>query len=583
MNRRPLFLQLFYTYVPLILVGLLVLVLLVNQFIREFYYSETQKDLKDRVTLLGHFFQTNRDIKSIQSFAIESGNTANMRVTVVDDNGAVLGDSHENPKEMDNHGSRPEVIDAFQNGHGTSIRFSHTLNENLMYYGIPISMMTKKWVIRVSVSLQSLDDTIKELQNKIIFFGFAVASGLLLFSFLFSKKIAHPLEQMRIAAERFSNEDLSKPVAIPNTKELASLAESLNVMASNLNTRLKTITSERNERDAILSSMREGVIAISSARTIISINDTACDYLDVNKDVSLGQSVDGLIRDSSFVDIINQLLESNETIETEIRIKRNKDRFFWIKGNTLAPVGGSSGILVVMNDITHQKQLEKIRQDFVANVSHELKTPITSMIGYMEILSEGTASPKQSIEFVEKVFNQSKRLNAIIDDLLKLSRIEAQEEDESINLIPQPLLPILEGAVDDVKSLYQYEDHLIEIECSDEIYVNADAQLLREALSNLLDNAIKYGFNDTKIHLSGLSNSNETLIVVKNEGDPIPEKYKERIFQRFYRIDKSRSRNAGGTGLGLAIVKHIVFVHGGTVSVKSSAENGTTFSVILPF
>jgi two-component system phosphate regulon sensor histidine kinase PhoR len=567
---------------PLTLAGLFVLVLLVNQFIREFYYSETKKDLKDRVELIGNFIENIYDQHSIQTFAIESGNAANMRVTIIDSSGLVLGDSHENPIDMDNHGTRPEVMDAIQHGNGNTIRYSQTIGENLMYYAIPISPDRTPHVIRVSVSLNSLDDTIQALQNKIIFFGFAVAFGLLLLSYLFSRKIARPLEDMKSAAEQFSKEDLSKPVIVPNTKELASLAESLNAMASNLSNRLKTITDERNEREAILSSMREGVVAIGPNRAIISINDTACDYLEINKELAIGQPVDGLIRDSGFVHVINRLLESKNTIETEIRIKRNKDRFFWVKGNTLTLASSADSILVVMNDMTHQKQLEKIRQDFVANVSHELKTPITSMIGYMEILDSGTATPEQSKGFIEKVFNQTKRLNAIVDDLLKLSRIEAQEEGEMIELIHQPLFPILSSAVEDVKSLYPLEDKKIELNCSSENHVNADAQLLREAISNLLDNAIKYGFEKSSIQLSGDSDENQVMINVTNGGNPIPEKYKKRIFQRFYRIDKSRSRDAGGTGLGLAIVKHIVFVHGGKVLVENFPEAKTRFKIILP-
>jgi len=582
MKRRPLFLQLFYTYMPLTLSGLFVLVLLVNQFIREFYYSETKKDLKSRVELIGKYIENSHSKHSIQSLAIESGNAANIRVTIIDSSGLVLGDSHENPNDMDNHGTRPEVMDAIQHGIGNTIRYSQTIGENLMYYAIPITSDGMPQVIRVSVSLNSLDDTLQALQNKIIFFGLAVAFGLLLLSYLFSRQIAKPLEDMKSAAEQFSKEDLSKPVPVPNTKELASLAESLNAMASNLSNRLKTITDERNEREAILSSMREGVIAIGQNRAIISINDAACDYLELNKEIVIGQPVDGLIRDSGFVNFVNRLLESKEMIETEIRINRNKDRFFWVKGNTLTFASNTGGVLVVMNDMTHQKQLEKIRQDFVANVSHELKTPITSMIGYMEILDSGTATPEQSKGFIEKVFNQTSRLNAIVDDLLKLSRIEAQEEGEMIELIHQPLFPILSSAVEDVKSAYPMENENVKLNCSTEIHVNADAQLLREAISNLLNNALKYGSKISNIKLSGVSDENQVTISVTNSGNPIPEKYKKRIFQRFYRIDKSRSRDAGGTGLGLAIVKHIVLVHGGKVWVENLPEAKTRFKITIP-
>lgn len=581
MNRRPLFLQFFYTYVPIILAGLFLLIVLINQFIRDFYYGETRNDLRDRVELIGYWVESNQAKSSLQTFAEESGARANMRVTIVDKSGNVLGDSHENPNNMDNHGSRPEIMDAIKNGYGTSIRHSRTLRKSLMYYSIPIEVNQQTWVVRVSTPLDTIDKSINSLQNKVLILGVFITGGLLVLSFFFSKKMAKPLEHMKHAAERFSKEDLSRPIALPNTKELASLAESLNTMASNLDKRLKTITTERNEREAVLTSMREGVIAIDAERKIISINDAACLYLELVKDESIGKNVDGKIRDTGFLDFYNELTQSTTPLEKEIRIKKNKDRFFFVSGDPLNLENESIGVLMVMSDITHQKQLEKIRQDFVANVSHELKTPITSMIGYMEILSNGHASEAQTKTFIEKALNQSKRLNDIVDDLLKLSRIESQEEDSSIELISQPVHSIIEGAVDDVKSFYPEKEIPIQIRCNQKLEVNADAQLLREAIINLLDNAVKYGHNNSTITLK--CEASEILkIHIHNEGPPIPEKYKERIFQRFYRLDKSRSRDAGGTGLGLAIVKHIVYVHGGEVSVDSSAERGTTFSISLP-
>lgn len=567
---------------PLILAGLFLLIILVNQFIRDFYYSETEKDLRDRTQLIGYWIKTNQTSLSIQNFVEESGSRANMRVTIVNEDGTVLGDSHESPSEMDNHGSRPEIIDAFTQGIGTSIRYSQTLKENLMYYGAPISMNKNNWVVRLSVPLTSLNLTIKALQKKIIILGIVIASGLLLMSFYFSKKIALPLENMRSAAERFSKEDLSKPILIPKTLELASLAESLNAMALNLNNRLMTITNERNEREAILSSMREGVLAIDENRKIFSLNTAACDYLNIDRNAGLNHTVDGIIRDSGFLEFLNDLLESTTTIEQEIKIKRNKDRFFLVKGNHIKMDNNPAGVLVVLNDITRQKQLEKIRQDFVANVSHELKTPITSIIGYMEILENGNAPEKQIQPFIGKVINHAKRLNYIISDLLKLSKIESQEEDNSIQLIGQPLVPILDGAIEDIKFVYSNQKLSFVSDCNTHIEVKADAQLLREALTNLLDNAVKYGKAGHRVTIN-VNVLDRVIINVHNVGEPILEKYGERIFQRFYRIDKSRNRDAGGTGLGLAIVKHIIYVHGGEITVDSSKQKGTTFSIYLPF
>lgn len=333
------------------------------------------------------------------------------------------------------------------------------------------------------------------------------------------------------------------------------------------------------KRDAILSSMTEGVLAVDHQRKLLMINDSALSYLDINHDSPVGQSVSNLILDSGFLSFLNELLERNEPLKQEIRIKKNKDRFFLVNGTLLQE--SESGVLVVMSDITKLKQLEKIRQDFVANVSHELKTPITSIVGFLETVTQDNIPEEKYQSFIQKSLKHSNRLNAIIDDLLWLSKIESQEDSENFDLISQPLLPIINGAVDDVKTMAEQNNNSIEISCDASIQVKADFQLLREAFTNLLGNAVKYGTISTPISVRA-EIQNGLTIHFHNQGEPIPEKYKDRIFHRFYRMDKSRSREAGGTGLGLAIVKHIVFVHGGEISVESSEANGTRFTMTLP-
>ena len=234
-----------------------------------------------------------------------------------------------------------------------------------------------------------------------------------------------------------------------------------------------------------------------------------------------------------------------------------------------------------MNDVTHKKQLEKVRQDFVANVSHELKTPITSITGFVEILNRNDLTKKEREQFLEKILNHTIRMNAIIDDLLKLSKIESQEEDESIYLQEQALLPILVGAQQDMENNILTSPLNVKITCRDDLYINADSQLLREAFLNVLENAMKYGFSNSPIQIS-VEVKKRLHIHFDNQGKSIKEKHWKRIFHRFYRVDKSRDRKAGGTGLGLAIVKHIAFVHGGEVKVSFSKNNLTRFTITLP-
>lgn len=333
-------------------------------------------------------------------------------------------------------------------------------------------------------------------------------------------------------------------------------------------------------RDLILSSMTEGVMVIDNYHNILMINNSAASYLDLEIDSPIGMSADKVIKNSDFLSLLKKLYKKNEPIIDEIKIKKNTDRFFLVNARILH--GEYSGVLVVMNEITKLKQLEKVRQQFVANVSHELKTPITSIVGFLETLKQKNIPKEKQKSFLKKALKHSNRLNAIIDDLLWLSLIESREDDKNFHLIPQKLIQIIEGAHDDVQSMAEKNENTIEINCDPSLEINADSQLFREAIINLLGNAIKYGSKSKPIKVI-VEKSDRLCIHVQNQGEPIPEKYKETIFHRFSRIDKSRSREKGGTGLGLAIVKHIIFVHDGEITVESSAERGTTFTISLPF
>ena len=333
------------------------------------------------------------------------------------------------------------------------------------------------------------------------------------------------------------------------------------------------------EKDAVLSSMTEGVLVIDNNKKILMINEPGISYLNIESDNPTGCFVDDTIKDENFQIFINTLIKTKTPQKKEIRIKKNMKRFFLVNGTILQ--GEKMGALIVFSDITKLKQLEKIRQDFVANVSHELKTPITSIVGFLETVQQKNFPKEKRKSFLKKALKHSNRLNAIIDDLLWLSKIESMEDSESFDLTNQPLLGIINGAVDDIKSLKGMEDAKIEVSCDSSIELKADEQLLREAFINLLDNAIKYGDSKKKITIT--SNINKNLVIkFHNYGIPIPKKYNKRIFHRFYRIDKSRSRRQGGTGLGLAIVKHIIFVHGGEISVDSDKKLGTSFLIEIP-
>ena len=582
MRRRPLFIQLFYSYIPVIGIGLFILVILINQITKDFYYDHVEKDLHDRAKLTSKIISQNPElISSVQELAKSAGSIANMRVTIIDQDGVVVGDSDQEPGQMDNHKNRPEILEALNEGVGSSQRFSKTLNQEMMYLAIPMEFENNKWTVRVSMSLNNLELILADLQKQVTYLGLIIGLILFLISLFISRQVTIPLQLMRKDAENYVNTlQLADPLPTPKTKELASLSISLNKMAVEMDKKIKIIQQEKDDREELLSSMQDGIISLNKKMEILSINDIAKEYLQIDSDHIVGQKISSVVRQKKVIAFIKKVKKNKGKTQDEIVIKTNKKRTMIINGTPLVKGEKMSGILITMNDVTFQKQLERVRQDFVANVSHELKTPITSMLGYIEIIQASKIDQDKKEEFLNKVLNQTNRMNAIIDDLLRLSKIESQEEDSSIELFEMPLAPILEGAAEDVSENSKQSSNRILVHC-DDVMVNADAQLLREAIVNLLENAIKYGDNGRDIKIT-VEDNDQLYIHIENAGEPILPKYREKIFQRFYRIDKSRDRRAGGTGLGLAIVKHISLVHNGEVLVSDSKIGKCRFTIMLP-
>ena len=582
MKRRPLFIQLFYSYVPIIIIALIVLVFFINQIIRDFYYRHVKEDLYDRAILVSKLITHHEDEwQFFQELVKTSGKETNMRITVVDEGGVVIADSDEQPFLMDNHLNRPEIIQSKLYGVGSSQRFSTTLNQEMMYLAIPLLLDKNNWTVRVSMSLSNLEMIIKDLQKQVVYLGVVIGFSLLFISFYFSRKVTIPLQSMRKDAESFVETfQLTDPLTIPKTKELASLAISLNKMAVEIEKRIKIIQHEKDDREELLSSMQEGIISLDNKMKVLSINDIAKEYLHIEPENIIGEKVTSIIRQKKVTSFIKKVKKGKGKTQDEIVIKTNKKRTIIFNGTPLIKEKKISGILITMTDITFQKQLERLRQNFVANVSHELKTPITSILGYMEIIQSSDIEDDKKHDFYGKVLNQTNRMNDIIDDLLRLSKIESQEEDSSIDLVSMEIKAILEGSVDDVLDKAQKNNNRILIHCND-IRASVDAQLLREAIANLLENSVKYGDSGRDIKIIAEADS-QVLIHIENSGQRISEKHRDKVFQRFYRIDKSRDRKAGGTGLGLAIVKHIALVHGGEVFVSDSKKDKCRFTISLP-
>jgi two-component system phosphate regulon sensor histidine kinase PhoR len=420
--------------------------------------------------------------------------------------------------------------------------------------------------------------------QSIIFGGcvlICLAAALGLFT---SRRISQPLQDMRRGAERFAAGDFYYRLTIPDTVELASLAITLNRMAAQLAEQIAVITQQRNEQEAILESMHEGVLALDTQERVITVNRAAEALLGVVATQAKGHIIQEVVRNVTLQRLVAAAMHSTESAMADIVLRGSEERFLQATATALRDAQGHDiGVLVVLNDVTQLRHLENIRRDFVSNVSHELKTPITSIKGFVETLRDGAFDNREHAErFLGIIARHAERLHAIIEDLLALSRLEQGDESYDIPRSETTLTDVVQAAILDCAAKAEAQRVIVVPTCAAELRAIVNAPLLEQAIVNLLENAITYSNPDSCVWVSARQHDDMLVIDVRDQGVGIPHDHLDRIFERFYRVDKARSRERGGTGLGLAIVKHIAQVHGGQVSVTSTVGQGSTFTMHIP-
>lgn len=586
-EKRRLIWQLYPSYLLIILISLVAVTWYASISARQFFLREMESDLEARAFLfeeqIREYFSP-LDEKGIDLLCKRAGQSSSTRITVILPSGKVAGDSDSNPQHMDNHADRPEFIGALKGEKNTSIRYSRTLEKNFMYVGNPISRDNEILaVIRTSIPVDIIDIEIDKIQRKIMLGGFIIAVLAAVVSLIISRRISKPIEKLKKGAESFAKGDFQYRLPYSNIEEIASLYDAMKDMAAELNKRISTVTRQRNQIEVILSSMVEGVIAIDKEQKIINMNEAAARMLGCDPSEAQKRSVQEVIRNSAFQDFVSETLSSSKPVEMEMELSSERELFVNGHGTLLFDAEGVQiGALIVLNDITRIKRLENIRTEFVANVSHEIKTPITAIKGFVETLMDGGVKEEQDIKrFLEIIVRHVKRLEAIIEDLLKLSRIEKEAESEEINLVESRVRDVLEAAMQDCRPSAESRGITMGLECDEKLTAEINPPLIEQAIVNLLDNAIKYSDENSQVRLRAIKEK-EVVLEVIDEGRGIEQEHIPRLFERFYRVDKARSRQLGGTGLGLAIVKHITQAHNGRVSVKSIPGKGSTFSIHLP-
>ena len=587
-KKKRLLRHLFPSYLLITLISLIAVAWFASSSIRQFYFEQRALDLLARAHLLENQisqFYGSLEPRVIDALCKEIGVISATRITVILPSGRVIGDSNEDPAVMDNHASRPEIVTALEDGVGQSIRYSLTLQKRMMYVAIPLKSKQKIIaVIRASLPVTAIDQALEKINIKIILGGLLIsliAAGISLFV---SRRISRPIEKLKKGADFFARGNLSHRMPGTDVVEIDSLIEALNQMAGQLEDRLNTIVRQKNELSAVLSSMAEGIIAVDMDERIISVNKAAARFFEDVPQNLLNRSIPEAIRNPVLQKFINRALSSKENLEEDITLYQKGERILYVHHTPLEnAVGQRTGILVVMNDVTHLRKLENMRKDFAANVSHEIKTPLTAIKGFVETLRTGEdVDPKETQRFLSIIEKHVNRLTAIIEDLMKLSKIERQDEDSEIYLEESSVKSVILSAIQTCREKTVAKNITVDLVCPEDLKARFDSRLMAQALVNLLDNAINYSGEKSEIQISAGLKDQELRISVQDHGIGIPKEHLSRLFERFYRVDKARSRDLGGTGLGLAIVKHIAHAHGGRVTVDSIFGKGSTFSLQLP-
>jgi two-component system phosphate regulon sensor histidine kinase PhoR len=589
MASRRLMWQLFPSYLGITLVCLLAVIAYASYLLGGYSSAAVNAELESTAKLAE--LQVREAVRAddrpkVAEICEQIAASTGVRLTIVLPMGEVLCDTTSDGRKLENHASRPEIAAALQGRGGTSVRTSTTLGESMTYFAMPILVEKKPIaVVRSGVPTATATSARREFQFRtaLVGLGVVVLAGIL--SFVVARGIERPLDALRSGAERFAQGDLTYKLPEADNWELDRLAVSLNTMAAQLEDRLGKLETTNNEHEAILASMSEGVLAVAADRTVFSLNAAAAKLLGSERTRIQGRSLHEVVRHPKLRNFIERTLQSRTPLEEDLELGGDAhEHVLQARGALLRdPKGSSHGVVIVLKDVSRMRQLETMRTDFAANVSHELKTPITSIKGFVETLLDGAMEdPEDCKRFLQIVAKQSDRLNAIIDDLMSLARIEQGASTAEIVLEPGAVKPILEAAIEECQAKARERDISLQLQCLADVRAELNAALLEQAIANLIDNAIKYSGPGSQIEILATRSDREVAIAVRDHGCGIPAEHVPRLFERFYRVDKARSRKVGGTGLGLAIVKHIVYAHRARITVDSKPGEGSTFTIHLP-
>ncbi len=525
--------------------------------------------------------QSPEEIAGLKTWVATMG-ASGARITVITANGLVLSDSQSDPQTMENHAGRPEIAEALQKGEGRSIRHSVTLNRELLYYAVRQDLPgNAPIVLRFALPLATVDQVLGSFRRSLLVSSLVILLFAGAASLLVSRVFTDRIERLREFSRRVAEGEFQPLPSDGSGDALEALGNSLNQTAARLDRTIQTLTEERNLSSAILGSMVEGVAVVNGSERLVFANPGFAEILGLDLPPQSGSALVEVVRQTELIDAVRKVLRGEPSVEAEIATGTLRQHFF---AATVAAVraGETSGAVIVLHDITELRKLERVRRDFVANVSHEFRTPLTAIQGFAETLLAGAMDdPQNRRRFLEIILEHARRLATLTEDLLKLSKMDADRLELEIRRVS--VSQLVESCYETAQHRAAEKDLRLSLNLPHNLPdVAGDARRLAEVLQNLLDNAIQYTLPGGRIVLSAEATSTEVMFTVSDTGIGIPRADQPRIFERFYRVDAARSREAGGTGLGLAIAKHLIEVHGGRIWVESEVGQGSQFHFSVP-
>ncbi|WP_034630839.1 two-component system histidine kinase PnpS [Desulfotruncus alcoholivorax] len=575
------------SYIAVVILSMLILGTYLLNSLEDYFYQNLEKRLTAQALLASKLVAEETgtlDANGLEQLARQISKDVQARATIIDSRGVVLGDSERDPTSMENHLNRPEVQAAGKKGSGTAIRHSSTLNTDMMYVAVPIKASGGNGgYMRLALPLTEVKHAFFGLWSDVLTAILLAVLITIPVGLTLGKRITGPVEQLIEFARQISKGNYDGRVRVRSDDEIGKLALTLEEMANTIKEKVRLISEGKNKLEAVLDSMSSGVIFIDKLGRVDLVNPAAEKFLAflVKKGTEIPHG--SSIKYPELSSAINEALQTGQVVEQEIKIFIPEEAILEVIVSPFRDQSGAlDGVVAVLHDISQIRKLERIRTEFVDNVSHELKTPVTAIKGFTETLLDGAMYQQDTCrEFVEIIDNEAARLSRLVHDLLDLSKIESKHmqiktSPVDINELVRDTAAKLHGQIDsaglELKLILPDKPVVTE--------VNSD--MIEQVLINLIDNAIKYTHTGGRIEVVVSEEDRNMIVRVRDNGIGIPAADLDRIFERFYRVDKTRSRAMGGTGLGLSIVKHIVDLHGGTVGVQSTPGVGSEFYFLLP-